>query len=90
MIFETKKEKTDYKPTNNPKTSIRIDLEPQRTNNIRIIQKVMLNEVLTNKEFGYTKILKMALDKLINDLNKQDSEEKQLLYLRELYKEAIL
>lgn len=89
MIFENMVKETDYNPTDKNITQIRINLEPKRENKLQIMNKVYSKEVFNNtKEIGRTKLIKMAIDNLIYVLNKMDSEEKQLLYLRELYKEA--
>lgn len=89
MIFENKVKETNFRPTNNTKTKVRLDLEPKRENKLQIMNKVFSKEVFNNsKRIGRTKLIKMAIDNLIKDLKEIDSEEKQLLYLRELYKEA--
>ena len=44
--------------------------------------------MLNNKKIGRTKLIKMAIDNLIANLNEMDSQEEQLQYLNNLYKEA--
>lgn len=89
MIFENKIKETNFKPTNRTKTKVRLDLEPKRENKLQIMNTVFSKEVFNNsKRIGRSKLIKMAIDNLTKDLKEMDSEEKQLLYLRELYKEA--
>lgn len=90
MVLEKKIEENSIKITKpNSKTKIRIDLEPKREFELQKINKVYSKEVLFNeKRIGRTKIIKMAIDNLIADLEEQDSEEEAIQYLRTLYKEA--
>ena len=84
MLFEEKKEGMQInKPFN--KTKVRIDLEPEREYNLQVIRKVYSKEI---KKISRTKLLKMAIDNLINDVEEQASEEEGIEYLRTLYKEA--
>lgn len=71
------------KPTKD--TSIRIDLEPEREQALQQIIKVYTNEI---KKLSRTKLLKMAIDNLIVDVEEQASEEEAIEYVRTLYKEA--
>lgn len=41
------------------------------------------------KKLAKVKIIKMAIDNLINDLEKEESEEKQAEYIKTLYKDAM-
>ena len=87
VLEETLKETglTVVKPTE--EKSIRIDLEPKREYELQKINKVYSKNVL-KKKLGRTKLIKMAIDNLIKDIEEQDSEEQALEYLRALYKEA--
>lgn len=87
MLFEEKIKETDFRPTEKI-SPVRLDLEPKRENELQKINKVYTKEVFSNnKRLGRTKILKMAIDNLINDLEDL-SEEEAVEYLRSLYKEA--
>ena len=87
MLFEEKVKETNFRPTKNI-TQVRLDIEPKRENNLQKINKVYSKEVFSNsKRIGRTKIIKMAIDNLINDLEEL-SEEEAVEYLRSLYKEA--
>lgn len=83
MLFEeTLKEKKVLKPDSN--TKIRIDLEPERELGLKRIMKAYTIKV---KKISRTKLIKMAIDNLINDLEEL-SEEEAVEYIRNLYKEA--
>ena len=83
MLFEeTLKEKKVLKP--NSITQIRIDLEAEREYRLKRIMKAYNIKV---KKISRTKLIKMAIDNLINDLEGL-SEEEAVEYLRSLYKEA--
>lgn len=87
MLFEEKIKETNFRPTKNI-TQVRLDIEPKRENNLQKINKVYSKEVFSNsKRIGRTKIIKMAMDNLFNDLEEL-SEEEAVEYLRSLYKEA--
>lgn len=87
MLFEEKIKETNFRPTNQI-AKVRLDLEPKRENELQKINKVYTKEVFSNdKRLGRTKIIKMAIDNLINDLEDL-SEEEAVEYLRSLYKEA--
>ena len=76
MLFEEKKEGMQInKPFN--KTKVRIDLEPEREYNLQVIRKVYSKEI---KKISRTKLLKMAIDNLINDVEEQTSEEERIEY----------
>ena len=88
MVFEEKIKVTNYRPKKDI-VRVRIDLEPKRENELQKINRVYSNEVFSNsKKIGRTKIIKMAIDNLIKDVEEQDSEEEAIEYLRTLYKEA--
>ena len=88
MLFEDKVKRTNYSPTKQYK-KVRIDLEPERENKLQIINKVYSNEVYSNnRRLGRTKLIKMAIDNLIADVEEQASEEEAIEFLRTLYKEA--
>ncbi|MBR3348304.1 MAG: hypothetical protein IKG36_02715 [Mycoplasmataceae bacterium] len=88
MLFEEKIKETNYRPTDKI-TKVRLDLEPKRENNLQKINKVYSKEVFSNnKRLGRSKIIKMAIDNLIADVEEQASEEEAIEYLRNLYKEA--
>ena len=88
MLFEKKIEGTNFRPVNNI-TKVRIDLEPKRENELQKINKVYSKEVFSNnKRLGRSKLIKIAIDNLIKDLEEQDSEEEAIEYVRTLYKEA--
>ena len=83
MLFEeTLKEKKVLKP--NSITQIRIDLEAEREYRLKRIMNAYNIKV---KKISRTKLIKMAIDNLINDLEGL-SEEEAVEYLRSLYKEA--
>ena len=85
MVFEETIEEQKInliKP--NSKTKVRIDLEPEREFNLQQIKKAYSKKV---KTISRTKLLKMAVDNLIKDVEDLPEEE-GLEYLRTLYKEA--
>ena len=85
MVFEETIEEQKLnliKP--NSKTKVRIDLEPEREFNLQQIKKAYSKKV---KKISRTKLLKMAVDNLIKDVEDLPEEE-GLEYLRTLYKEA--
>lgn len=88
MLFEEKgKEFKIVHKTEN--TKVRIDLEPKRENKLQLINSVYSKEVFNNnKRIGRTKLIKMAIDNLIAELEIQSSEEEAIEFLRTLYKEA--
>ena len=89
MVFKEKLKELDFKGTVKPKTQVRIDLEPKRENELQKINLVYSNELLLNdKKIGRTKLIKMAIDNLIRNVEEQASEEEAIEYLRTLYKEA--
>ena len=84
MLFEEKSKGLGLeKPTT--ETKVRIDLEPEREHKLQVIKEVYSNNV---KKISRTKLLKMAIDNLVADVEEQASEEEGLEYLRTLYKEA--
>lgn len=83
MLFEeTLKEKTVPKPDSI--TKVRIDLEAERELGLKRIMKAYNLKV---KKISRTKLIKMAIDNLTNDLEEL-SEEEAIEYIRSLYKEA--
>ena len=83
MLFEeTLKEKKVPKPDSI--TKVRIDLEAERELGLKRIMKAYNLKV---KKISRTKLIKMAIDNLINDLEGL-SEEEAIEYIRSLYKEA--
>lgn len=83
MLFEeTLKEKTVPKPDSI--TKVRIDLEAERELGLKRIMKAYNIKV---KKISRTKLIKIAIDNLINDLEGL-SEEEAIEYIRSLYKEA--
>lgn len=83
MLFEELlKEKTVPKPDSI--TKVRIDLEAERELGLKRIMKAYNLKV---KKISRTKLIKMAIDNLINDLEGL-SEEEAIEYIRSLYKEA--
>lgn len=87
MVFEEKLTGIKFNPTDE-KVQVRIDIEPKRENELQKINKVYSKEVFSNnKMLGRTKLIKMAIDNLINDLEKLP-EEKAVEYVRTLYKDA--
>ena len=83
MLFEeTLKEKTVPKPDSI--TKVRIDLEAERELGLKRIMKAYNLKV---KKISRTKLIKIAIDNLINDLEGL-SEEEAIEYIRSLYKEA--
>ena len=89
MVFEEKlKAVPEFTPTGTI-TKVRIDLEPKRENELQKINLVYSKELLLNdKKIGRTKLIKMAIDNLIANVEEQASEEEAIEYLRTLYKEA--
>lgn len=89
MVFEETLKEVHFIPTEKPKTQVRVDLEPKRENELQKINLVYSKKfLLNNKKIGRTKLIKMAIDNLIANLNGMDSEEEQLQYLNRLKKEA--
>lgn len=87
MLFKEKIKGTNFRPTNQI-AKVRLDLEPKRENELQKINKVYTKEVFSNeKRLGRTKIIKMAIDNFIKDLEDL-SEEEAIEYIRSLYKEA--
>lgn len=84
MVFEEKSKELNIMGTNQVKR-IRFDLEAERENRLQVIRKVYSKNV---KKISRTKLIKMAIDNLVNDLEEQASEEEAIEYLRTLYKEA--
>lgn len=83
MLFEEKSKDLGLeKPTT--ETKVRIDLEPEREHKLQVLKEVYSNNI---KKISRTKLLKMAIDNLINDLEGL-SEEEAIEYIRNLYKEA--
>lgn len=88
MVLEEKAKDVNFKDKNSI-SKVRIDLEPKRENELQKMNLVYSKKFLLNdKKVGRTKLIKMAIDNLIADLNKMDSEEEQLQHLNNLYKEA--
>ena len=84
MLFEEKSKDLGLeKPTT--ETKVRIDLEPEREYKLQVIKNVYSNNI---KQISRTKLLKMAIDNLVADVEEQASEEEGLEFLRNLYKEA--
>ena len=84
MLFEEKSKDLGLeKPTT--ETKVRIDLEPEREHKLQVLKEVYSNNI---KKISRTKLLKMAIDNLVADVEEQASEEEGLEYLRTLYKEA--
>ena len=73
------------KPTK--KVKVRIDLEPEREYKLQQMNKAYSQKIF-NKRIGRTKLIKMAIDNLIVNVEKQPSEEEGIEFLRSLYKEA--
>lgn len=89
MVFEEEVKDLNFKATTKPKTQVRLDLEPKRENELQKINLTYSKKfLLDDKKIGRTKIIKMAIDNLIADLNEMDSQEEQLQYLNRLKKEA--
>ena len=83
MLFEELlKEKTVVKESNTK--ALTISLETEREYNLKRIRLAYSNEV---KKISKSKLVKMAIDNLFNDLEELPEEE-AIQYLRSLYKEA--
>ena len=83
MLFEELlKEKTVVKESNTK--ALTISLETEREYNLKRIRLAYSNEV---KKISKSKLVKMAIDNLFNDLEELPEEE-AIQYLRNLYKEA--
>lgn len=67
--------------------STRIDIEPERNKEIAIIQALFKHSL--NKKISKTKIIKIAIDNLTQDLEKFENEEEAVEYLKELYQKAL-
>lgn len=65
----------------------RLDLEPERNKEIAIIQALFKHSL--NKQISKTKIIKIAIDNLTQDLEKFENEEEAVEYLKELYQKAL-
>ena len=88
MVLEEKIKKVGFKPTGKDKIRVRLDLEPKRENELQKINKVYSKEVFSNtKKLGRSKIIKIAIDNLIRNLEDLPEEE-AIEYVRSLYKEA--
>ena len=89
MVFEETLKKNNInviKPNSN--TKIRIDLEPKRELELQKMNKTYSKLVFDNtKRIGRTKLIKMAIDNLVNDVEDLPEEE-AIEYLRTLYKGA--
>ena len=89
MVFEETIEKENLrinKPTK--KSQVRIDLEPKRELELQKMNKTYSKLVFdNNKRIGRTKLIKMAIDNLVNDVEDLPEEE-AIEYLRTLYKGA--
>ena len=93
FIFSDKAEATELaelivnvKPTK--KSQVRIDLEPKRELELQKMNKSYSKLVFNNaKKLGRTKLIKMAIDHLINTVEDLPEEE-AIEYLRTLYKGA--
>ena len=66
-------------------TSVRIDLEPKRTDKLEIIKEVYSNEV---RKISRNKLIKLAIDLLVKELEELPEEE-AVEFITELYKEAL-
>jgi len=87
MVFEEKLKEVQFTATGT-KTKVRLDLEPKRENELQKMNIIYSKELLLNsKKIGRTKLIKMAIDNLIRDVEELPEEE-GLEYLRTLYKEA--
>ncbi len=84
MLFEeTLKEKTVVKESK-PK-ALTMQLEAEREYKLKRMAKAYELKV---KKISKSKLIKMAIDNLIADVEEQASEEEAIQYLRNLYKEA--
>ena len=83
MLFEETLKETKV-PKPDSITKVRLDLEAERELGLKRIMKVYNIKV---KKISRTKLIKMAIDNLINDLEGL-SEEEAIEYIRSLYKEA--
>ena len=88
MVLEEKIKEIGFKPTGKDKIRVRFDLEPKRENELQKINKVYSKEVFSNtKKLGRSKLIKIAIDNLIRELEGLPEEE-AIEYVRSLYKEA--
>lgn len=81
MVFDNKQKNTEIKYSSN---HLAIEIESERNNELDIIKTVFSKEV---KYLSKTNLIKLAIDNLVNDIEKEDTEEKGIEYLKELYKE---
>ena len=87
MVFEEKIKEHEFTPVVKI-AQVRVDLEPKRENELQKINEVYSKEVfLTDKKIGRNKLIKIAIDNLINDLEAL-SEEEAIEYIKKIYKEA--
>ena len=87
MVFEEQVKEVDFTATGSI-VQVRIDLEPKRENELQKINLTYSKKyLLNNKKIGRTKLIKMAIDNLVKDVEELPEEE-GLEYLRTLYKEA--
>ena len=89
MVFEEYIEANNVTITKPDKDSqVRINLEPKREFELQKINNVYSRIVFNDsKKIGRTKLIKMAIDNLIANIENL-SEEEAVEYLRTLYKEA--
>lgn len=66
-------------------TSVRIDLEPKRTDSLEIIKEVYSKDV---RKISRNKLIKLAIDLLVKEINERPEEE-AIEFITELYKEAL-
>lgn len=65
----------------------RLDLEPERNKEIAMIQALF--QTSTGKKLSRTKIIKIAIDNLTQDLTKFENPEEAVEYLKALYGNAL-
>jgi len=86
MLFEEKKKGLKITPSSKHFSfMMESKKDNERLNEIDVIRTVYSNEI---KYISKVKIIKIAIDNLINDLEEQASEEEAIEYIRTLYKKA--
>ena len=87
MVFENKKQGLKVRRYTSDKLQVvNIHFEAKRLTELSEIQAVYKNEVKST--ISRSKIIKMAVDNLVNDLAGLANEDEAVEYLRELYHKA--
>lgn len=86
MLFQEKRKELNKNIKRSVEnTSVRIDLEPKRTDSLEIIKEVYSKDV---RKISRNKLIKLSIDLLVKEL-KGLPEEEAIEFITELYKEAL-